>query len=233
VVCDHASRRIPRALGTLGLSNEQMSSHIAWDIGAAGVAGFLADRLRATLVLQNYSRLVIDCNRVPGAEGSIPIRSDNIEIGRNVALGPAETAARVAEIFDPYHDQVSAALDRRQGRRMGSALVAVHSFVPVLAGVSRPWHIGVMYRRDAQLARALLRLLGEDQGLLAGDNEPYALDDTDYTIPRHAERRGLPHVCLELRQDLIADESAQSLWAKRLALLLERAARPALAGCAP
>ena len=223
VVCDHASRRIPRALGDLGLSQEQLSTHIAWDIGAAAVAGLLAEALDASLVLQNYSRLVIDCNRPLGAADSIPVVSDKISIEPNAHLNAAARAARVSEIFDPYHERISAMLDRLQK----PMLISVHSFVPVLGGVSRPWHIGVMYRRDVRLARVLLRLLSENEDLHIGDNAPYALDDTDYTIPRHGECRGLPHVALELRQDLIADQPGQVLWATRLAALLVRAAAQA------
>jgi len=223
VVCDHASRRIPRALGSLGLTEAQLSSHIGWDIGAAAVAGLLASALDASLAMQNYSRLVIDCNRAPGTAGSIPLLSDSVRIARNAGLDAAETQARVSEIFDRYHDAVGAILDRRQARQRDTVLVSVHSFTPRLDGTSRPWQIGVMYRHDARLAHALLPLLRQEYPQV-GDNEPYALDDTDYTIPWHGERRGLPHVALELRQDLIADRPAQLHWSRRLAALLALAA---------
>ncbi len=225
LACDHASRQIPRTLGTLGLSETELSSHIAWDIGAAGVARLLAERLDATLIMQNYSRLVIDCNRPPAASDSIPSRTEWGQISGNEHLSPAEIVARTGEIFTPYHDELRTILDQRQRDRRQTLLVAVHSFTPTYRGESRPWHIGVMYRHDARLAAALLKLLRKDERLQVGDNEPYAIDDdSDYTLPLHGESRGIAHVGLEIRQDLIADEAGQKTWAGRLASLLKQAA---------
>ncbi|MDR3417034.1 MAG: N-formylglutamate amidohydrolase [Nevskia sp.] len=225
LACDHASSRIPRSLGTLGLSDRELSSHVAWDIGTAGVARLLAERLDATLVMQNYSRLVIDCNRPLASAESIPSRSEWVQIAANEHLAPAEVAARTAEIFTPYHEELRTILDRRLRDRRPTVLVSVHSFTPTYRGVSRPWHIGLMYRHDARLGAALLKLLRRDERLQVGDNEPYAIaDDSDYTIPTHGESRHIAHVGLEIRQDLIADEAGQKTWAGRLASLLKQAA---------
>jgi predicted N-formylglutamate amidohydrolase len=221
LVCDHASRMIPRSLGSLGLDAAQLGSHIAWDIGAAGVAQRLSAALDATLLLQGYSRLVIDCNRPPGSATSIPTQSEYVRIAANEALAPEAVAARLKEIFAPYHSAIRATLDQRRDAGRRTLLVALHSFTPVYLARARPWKIGLMYRRDARLGRALLDLLREDPDLHAGENEPYAIsDDTDYTLPAHGEARGLAHVGIEIRQDLIADAPGQQEWADRLARLL-------------
>jgi predicted N-formylglutamate amidohydrolase len=226
LVCDHASRSIPRSLGSLGLDDAQLSSHIAWDIGAAGVARRLSALLDATVVLQNYSRLVIDCNRPPGSTSSIPTQSEYARITGNEGLSAADANARVSAIFAPYHDGLSAVLDQRRNAGRHTLLVAVHSFTPVYLGKARPWKLGLMSRHDRRLALALLELLRRDADLQAGDNEPYAIsDNTDYTIPVHGEARRLAHVGIELRQDLVADEAGQQNWAARLAPLLVQAAK--------
>lgn len=225
LACDHASNRIPRSLGSLGLSAAQLASHAAWDIGAAGVARRLAELLNATVALQNYSRLVIDCNRPPGSASSIAVRSEYLQIAANEGLTPGAVAERVNAIFRPYHDGLSAVLDRRGRAGRQTLLVAMHSFTPVYHGQPRPWHVGLMFRRDRRLGQALLELLRREPELQVGDQEPYAItDDTDYTIPVHAEARQLAHVGIEIRQDLIADQGGQQAWAARLAPLLTRAA---------
>ena len=230
LACDHAGRDIPHALNSLGLSETELASHIAWDIGAAGVARRLAERLDASLVLQPYSRLVIDCNRPPDSAESIALRSEWTHIGNNDNLGAEQVAARQREIFEPYHAALRGILDARQRQRRHTILVSVHSFTPAYRGAERPWHIGVMYHRDARLASVLLKLLRRDERLVVGDNQPYSIsDDTDYTIPVHGEARGIPHVALEIRQDLIGDEAGQANWAGRLARLLKQAAEQLVA----
>lgn len=221
LTADHAGAIIPRRLGTLGLSGAELSRHIAWDIGIAGVTERLSTLLDAAAVLQAYSRLVVDCNRAPGRESSIPRVSDSTTIPGNHFLSPAEFAARYEEIFAPYHDCIATLLDRRARAGRRSILIAMHSFTPVFGGVERPMHVGVLYNRDTRLAHHLLALLRAEADLVVADNEPYRVsDETDYTIPTHGERRGLPHVEIEIRQDLIADEAGQAVWAERLARLL-------------
>lgn len=225
LVCDHAGCELPRALGSLGLSTTQLASHVAWDIGAAGVARQLAQRLDATLLLQTYSRLVIDCNRPPAAADSIAIRSEWTRIAGNEDLPPAAAEARRREVFQPYHEALRSILDVRQRLRRRSILVAIHSFTPSYLGTARPWHIGLMYRGDARLAAPLLQQLRRDGRLQVGDNQPYAIDDgSDYTLPVHGEARGIPHLGIELRQDLVGDAAGQASWAGRLAVLLRQAA---------
>ena len=224
LTCDHAGRSIPRRLDRLGLPEHETRRHIAWDIGIGAVGTQLSRLLDAAVVLQTYSRLVIDCNRDPKVASSIPEISETTEIPGNLNLTDAARTARIAAIFRPYHDTIAAALDRRAAARRASVLVALHSFTPVFRGVARPWHAAVLYNRDARLARSLFELLNAETGLVVGDNEPYAVSDlTDYTVPVHAERRGLPYVEIEIRQDQITEAAGQMAWADRLARLLPAA----------
>ena len=224
LTCDHAGRKIPRRLGWLGLPEHETRRHIAWDIGIGAVGRRLSRLLDAAVVLQTYSRLVIDCNRDPKVPSSIPEISETTEILGNRGLTKAARTARIDTIFRPYHAGIAAALDRRAAEGRATVLVALHSFTPVFKGVARPWHAAVLYNRDARLARSLFELLRAEDGLIVGDNEPYRVTDlTDYTVPVHGERRGLPHVEIEIRQDQITDPAGQAAWAERLARLLPAA----------
>src|SRR6478752_5413481 len=174
--------------------------------------------LGAHLVAQRYSRLVIDCNRPPGAPSSIPVISEATSIPGNEGLAPDAAEARRKAIFDPYHTRIREIIDARLRDGMPTVLVALHSFTLVYAGVARPWHIGALYHRDTRLPPLLLKLLRGEAELVVGDNEPYAVsDETDYTIPVHGEARGLMNSGIEIRQDLIADQAGQRQWADRLA----------------
>jgi predicted N-formylglutamate amidohydrolase len=224
ITCDHAGKGLPRALGDLGLSESELSRHIAWDVGAAGVARALGRRLGAFAALQTYSRLAIDCNRRPGVPTSIVEISETTIVPGNQGLAPAEAARRERDIFKPYHVAIANELARRAEAKQPTVLIAVHSFTPTFKGVVRPWHVGVLYNRDARLAHALLELLREDAELVVGDNEPYAVGDlTDYGVVEYGERAGNLHVELELRQDLLAEAAAQTAWAERLSQLLPEA----------
>jgi predicted N-formylglutamate amidohydrolase len=225
LVCDHAGRRIPRKLQNLGLSETDLARHIGWDIGIAGVGRILADRLDAALVMQPYSRLVIDCNRPPGTPTSIAPMSEATQIPDNENISALDAALRLREIFTPYHAAIEKHLEARAKAKRQTILISLHSFTPVYKGVARVWHAGVLYNRYDPLAASLLALLRASGESAFGDNEPYSVtDDTDYTIPVHGEKRGLPHVAIELRQDLIAGEAGQLEWAELLAVLLPKAA---------
>jgi predicted N-formylglutamate amidohydrolase len=224
IVVDHAGRRIPERLGDLGLPAAELLRHIAWDIGALGVARRMAATLDAPLVAQNYSRLVIDCNRDPKVTTSIPLVGESIGIPGNIGLSAVEIAARRAEIFDPYHDRVCSLLDERRAAGRTTILVAQHSMTDLFKGVRREMHAAVLYNRDRRFAGLVLDALRGEPGLVIGDNQPYFVsDETDYTIPRHGEARGLPHVEIEIRQDLITDEAGQDEWAKRICRALQAA----------
>ena len=156
LICDHAGKRIPRALGDLGVAVGERERHIAWDIGAAGVASRLSELLDAFFIRQTYSRLVIDCNRPLDVAGSIVTRSELTDIPGNVDIDDASRLLRAREIFHPYHDRIVAELNRRFEAKLPAILVSVHSFTPVYLGKSRPWHIGMLYGRDARIAKILL-----------------------------------------------------------------------------
>jgi predicted N-formylglutamate amidohydrolase len=221
LIADHAGQRIPARLGDLGLAQVDLDRHIGWDIGIAGLAERLSEKLDAFAILQTYSRLVIDCNRPLAAPGSIVAVSDGTPIPGNEGLHEDAKTARALEIFAPYHARITQELDRRSERPPAPVLVSLHSFTPVFAGFVRPWHAGVLYHRDARLAHALRDALRAQPGLVVGDNEPYAVSDTsDFAVPVHGEQRGLLHVELEIRQDLIADAAGQEQWAERLARIL-------------
>jgi len=226
IVADHAGARIPRRLANLGLPDSELLRHIAWDIGALCVARRVAQTLDAPLLAQNYSRLVIDCNRDPKVATSIPRISELREIPGNIGLSPGEIIARRAEIFEPYHQRIRELLDGRQaiGRRV--ILVAQHTMTDVYKGERRPMHAAVLYNRDRRFAGVVLELLRRERHLIIADNEPYFVsDETDYTIPHHAEARSLLHVEIEIRQDLVNDETGQVEWAARIASALRDAQR--------
>jgi predicted N-formylglutamate amidohydrolase len=224
IVVDHASRRIPRRLRDLGLPPEELERHIAWDIGALGVGRQVAAALDAPLVAQNYSRLVIDCNRDPAVASSIPMVGESIDIPGNIGIDALEITARRVEIFEPYHRHIRSLLDERLAAGRTTILVAQHSMTNIFKGVHREMHAAVLYNRDRSFAGMVLDGLRRETELIIGDNEPYFVsDETDYTIPRHGEARGLPHVEIEIRQDLLQDEAGQAAWAARLTRVLRQA----------
>jgi predicted N-formylglutamate amidohydrolase len=218
LTCDHYGRSIPISLGDLGLPASELTRHIAWDIGIAGVAEALSKQLDAHLIAQRYSRLVIDCNRPPQAASSIPRISESTVIPANEGLAREAAETRRKLIFDPYHRRIADIIEARLRDCIPTLLVSLHSFTPVYAGIARPWHIGTLYHRDTRLAPLLLKLLRGEGDLVVGDNEPYVVsDDTDYTIPVHGEALGLMNTGIEIRQDLITDPAGQQSWADRLA----------------
>jgi predicted N-formylglutamate amidohydrolase len=217
---DHFGRAIPRVLGDLGLPESELTRHIAWDIGIAGVARALSERLGAHLIAQAYSRLVIDCNRPPAAPSSIPRISEATIIPGNEGLTREATEARRREVFDPYHRRIAEVIERRLSCGIPTVLVSLHSFTPVYAGIRRPWHVGTLYQSDTRLPPLLLKALRAAGDLVVGDNEPYAVsNETDYTIPVHGEARGLMNTGIEIRQDLISDRAGEIQWAERLAAI--------------
>ena len=226
IVADHAGARIPRRLANLGLPDSELKRHIAWDIGALSVARGVAQAIDAPLLAQNYSRLVIDCNRDPNVATSIPRISELREIPGNIGLTAAQIATRRVEIFDPYHRRIRELLNARAvlGRR--AILVAQHTMTDVYKGDRRRMHAAVLYNRDRRFAGVVLKMLRREPHLIIADNEPYFVsDETDYTIPQHAEARSLLHVEIEIRQDLVNDEAGQTEWAARIARVLQDAER--------
>jgi predicted N-formylglutamate amidohydrolase len=224
--CEHAGRLIPAVLGDLGVPLADMDRHIAYDVGAEPVARKLAALLDAPLVLQRYSRLVIDCNRPFGAPDLTPPVSDGTPIPVNADLTEADKRIRFDAIHAPFHDTLSAHFDERAATGKPTIFVTVHSFTPrLVGGPDRPWHLTALSNRDPSFSLLLLSVFAaQNPGIVTSHNEPYIVDDShDYTIPVHGERRGLPHTLLEIRNDLLGDDAGQTRWASLIAAALSEA----------
>lgn len=221
LVCEHAGKVIPQALGDMGLSAEDLSRHIAWDIGAEAVARRLSKALDAPLLLQRYSRLAYDCNRPPESPDAMPVMSETTRVPGNEKLTAGDRLARIGEIYRPFHDKVARLLDERSARGMTSLFITLHSFTPIYKGVRRNLDLGILHDRDARLADDLLAVFGRARDIVVRRNEPYGPEDgVCHTLNLHAEPRGLPYAMLEIRNDLIAQSAGQEQWAKRLAEVL-------------
>jgi len=226
LICEHASRHLPDRYGTLGLNPEQLESHIAWDPGALGVARGLSRLLDAPLIHATVSRLVLDLNRAPSDPDSIWTLSERTAIPGNQNLDPAERACRVREVYDAFHGTVDRFIGARVTAGQTRSVVTIHSFTPVYRDVPRPWHIGLIHDRDGRFARSVEAGLSRDPTLVVGMNQPYSpADRVFHTLERHAERRGLAPLMIEIRNDLIRTEDGQASWAHRLAPLLREGAR--------
>jgi len=226
LICEHASNRLPSRYGTLGLAPSDLESHIAWDPGALGVAQELSRLLDAPLIHASVSRLVLDLNREPSAPDSICTLSERTTIPGNLDLDETERAIRVREVYDAFHGAVDAFAEARIAAGQLSAVVSVHSFTPVYRDVPRPWQIGLIFDRDERYARSVAAGLAKDPSLIVGMNEPYSpADRVFHTLDRHAVRRGLLPLMIEIRNDLIRTQDGQASWARRLAPLLREGAR--------
>ncbi|CAM3096427.1 Predicted N-formylglutamate amidohydrolase [Paracoccus aminovorans] len=220
ITCDHATNRVPDWVGggSLGIAPADMARHIAYDVGAAGLAVRLAERLGAPAILSDFSRLVIDPNRGEDDPTLLMRLYDGTVIPANRHAGPAERERRLDRLYRPYHAAYAALAAARPDR----AICAIHSFTRQLRGrPRRPWAVGVLYsHHDERLGPPLIREC-RAQGWITGDNEPYAGHLDGDSIDRHALAHGRPNVLIEVRNDLIADAEGQALWAERLAGVLD------------
>lgn len=223
LVGDHAGNAIPSRLGNLGLGAGDRTRHIAWDIGVRALGARMAGILNATFVHQHFSRLVIDCNRDPRSADAVLPLSDASPVPGNLGIDDEERENRRLTIHEPYHERIAAEVAARQRTARGGPLVvALHSFAPVLAAERRPWHIGVLHDAgDTRPSQAMLACLRRGGDLTVGDNQPYRMDSSDYTILRHARANALPYLELEFRQDLLVDTGGADNWAHRCAGWLE------------
>lgn len=216
VVCDHASNRIPAALHNLGLDELALTRHIACDIGAGEVARQLARRLDAPAVLAEYSRLVVDCNRSLDDPTAFLAVSDGEVVPGNRGLTAEAKAGRARQFYEPYHAAIRRHLEGFDGRGIVPAFIAVHTFTPILQDVERPWEVGILWDTDPRIPVPLMTALRE-LGASVGDNEPYSgRAPSDYTVDHHAEAAGLPHVSIEIRQDLVEEPAGATRWAALL-----------------
>lgn len=224
IVCDHASNAVPDWVNPLGLPPEDMTRHIAWDVGARAVTLLLANSLKAPAVLSTWSRLVIDPNRGEQDPTLVMKLYDGSIIPGNRKVEAEETERRIERLHRPYHVAIDNALDAQIARDRAPALVSIHSFTPQLRNRSpRPWHIGVLWDQDDRLVRPLLNRLALEEGIVTGDNEPYSGRLAGDCMWQHGTSRDIPHVLIEIRNDLIADAEGQYAWAARLAPLIEGA----------
>ena len=229
LLCEHASNHVPAEYRALGLSDSDTERHIAWDIGALGLARQLSALLDAPLAYATYSRLLLDLNRDVSAADSIVEYSEDTAIPGNVGLPSPERRLRQLALYDPFHREVDALISERLADGLHTAVVSVHSFTPRYNGVARPWHVGVISQDDRSLAEIMLASLRFEAGLVVGDNEPYGPQDgVFHSVGRHGQSRGLPCAMIEVRNDLLPDEVGQRAWAERLQRALRLALQPTL-----
>ena len=206
LVCDHASNRFPKSLGTMGLDYLDRLSHITVDIGSRATTESLARQLNTTAILCQYSRLIVDCNLNISDNSAYPDKSDGVDIPGNQNLNDNEKEMRESEIYWPYHNAIDTQISRLKRQKVSPIIISIHSFTPVFNGNKREWEVGVLWDKDPTTARIFINKLTE-AGFLVGDNKPYSgKDPEDFTLDYHAETIGLPHVGIEIRQDLINND---------------------------
>ncbi len=221
LLCDHASNRVLAEYGDLGLAPGQFARHIAYDIGARDLTLGLAARLGAPAVLSCFSRLLIDPNRGLDDPTLIMRISDGAAVPGNRDVDEAERQRRIARFHAPYHGAVDAAIRAVQARGQVPLIVSLHSFTPVWRGWPRPWHVGILWDRDEEIASAMIRGFAAQGDLVVGDNEPYHGALEGDTLNTHGTRPGLPHALIEVRQDLIAAKTGVDEWVERVARVIE------------
>ncbi len=218
VVCDHASNRIPKVLGDLGLSKADREKHIAWDPGTEHIGRYLSEKLDAPAFFATYSRIVVDVNRGAGSSECMREVYDHVPVPGNTGLSRAAKKQRLDEIFWPYHKNLGALLQRFRKKKKIPAIVSIHSFTPEMDGYKRPWHIGVLWNKEDDIAMRLVdNLRAQNPGMIVGENEPYSLKAVNLsknTIGTHAESAGLPYVIVEFRQDLVKTKRDAVKWGR-------------------
>jgi predicted N-formylglutamate amidohydrolase len=224
--CDHASRFIPRSLAQLGLQGDDLTRHIAWDIGAADMTRHISRVLDAPAVLCNYSRLIVDCNRLMHDATLMPSICDGTHVPGNSVLTEADKQARIGAIYVPYHRAIEDSAEEMRRRHGVAAMLSIHSCTDRMNGQFRPWQIGVCWERDDRIAAPVMAALRGRGSIAVGDNQPYGLvTGEDCSLPLHGMRRGWPHLQVEIRQDLIGTAETAREWAD----ILIEALRPVLA----
>ncbi|WP_020591190.1 N-formylglutamate amidohydrolase [Kiloniella laminariae] len=211
-LCDHATAFIPRSLEGLGVEEHHMKRHVAYDIGIKGVTEGLAAHFGSRAILSNFSRLIVDPNRKLESEALIPVVSDGCVVPWNKDLSPADRQARLDTFYWPYQNMITKTIEGMLEKGQVPVILSMHSMTHEMAGVPRPWPIAVLWNQDPRLAQPFMTKV-RDMGILCGDNEPYSgRDGHGYTMAAHADLRGLPNILIEVRQDLIADQSGIAKW---------------------
>src|SRR5262245_6122957 len=216
VICDHASNAVPQLLGNLGLDARLLETHIAWDIGARRVSERIIERTGGTGVFCEVSRLVVDSNRPLRSPTLVPEVSHGFRIPANIGLSREQVGERIEQIYLPYHFAIIESLAEFAARGIQPFLLSVHSCTPELNGISRPWAIGIAHSPDESASRPLLSALQNLGEFKVGDNEPYTVDEDDYSILVHGLSRGLKHTLVEIRQDQVREEAGAIAWGDKL-----------------
>jgi predicted N-formylglutamate amidohydrolase len=222
ILCDHAGNALPREYGTLGLPASQFDRHIAYDIGVAPIVAALSARLDAPAILTRYSRLLIDPNRGREDPTQIMRLSDGAVIPGNRKLDTAEREKRTRLYYEPYHQAISAVIDQCLATGVAPMLLSIHSFTESWKEFSRPWHVGILWEKDARLAKPLLDAFFAEGDLIVGENEPYAGQLEGDCLWQHGAQRGLANAIVEIRQDLIRDAAGQTAWSERLCRIMDK-----------
>jgi predicted N-formylglutamate amidohydrolase len=217
LVCDHASNRIPHELQQLGMSDELLATHIGWDIGAAQVSKALGEAFQVPVVHASNSRLVVDCNRRLDDPSAFPEVSDGVVVPGNQEISDEQRYRRAEQFYWPYHHAIRDQVSKLEGLAAAPAIIAIHSFTPELSGEARPWHIGALWDKDSRIAKPFMDNLNMHDGVVVGDNEPYSgRHPADFTLDHHAEAEGLPHLGIEVRQELISTAEGVEHWSNIL-----------------
>ena len=222
---DHAGSFFPGRTKQLGLSLADRERHITYDLGIKALLERLFILTGATILMGNYSRLVIDLNRPLSYADSVTLQSDGIPIPGNQDANDQDLWQRQEEIFWPYHRAIEATLKNLLGHGLKPKIMSLHSFCCQLQGFEkRPWHAGVLWNKDDRLAGKLYNFLKQKTKWQIGNNQPYSgQDPCSFTLPFHAEPLDLPHVLLEIRQDMLESTAQVEDWALLLADFINEA----------
>ncbi|MAU40630.1 MAG: N-formylglutamate amidohydrolase [Kordiimonas sp.] len=224
LICDHASNHIPPEYDNLGLEQELLKQHIAYDIGAAELTRNLSQIFDAPALLADFSRLLVDVNRTPDSPTLCPQVSDGIDIPGNQDINNAELQTRLDRFYHPYHDAAGLLVLKKKQQGRVPLVLGIHSYTPIMNDTPRPWHAGMLWDKDPRLAMALIEAL-ENHGYHVGDNEPYSGRELFYTMDRHGAAHGFPQVTVEIRQDEIDHAQGISKWTAIMADVLKEALR--------
>ncbi len=215
LVADHASRHIPEEYDALGIEDPALlRRHVAWDIGIEDVTRRMSEKLEATAIYATFSRLLVDANRYPNDAASMPVMSDGVHVPANENISETDRKERLDRFFHPYHRKLEALVKAKTKTHPLPLVLSMHSFTPVMNDFERPWHVGVLWDRDERLAVPMLEILRKNPTLVVGDNEPYsAREPFGYTMNEHGTKLDIPHVVIEIRQDLIDTHHGAEQWA--------------------
>ncbi len=215
LVCEHASNRVPRELNQLGLSEDQLQSHIAWDPGASDLAQLLSSALDATLIEARFSRLVYDCNRPPEAVSVMPAKTEFCDVPGNQDIGVADRLSRTCDIYLPFHGEFARLIATKRARGIAPVIVTIHSFTPVFNGETRNVEIGYLHGDDKRLAEAMLSVSSKSTRYDIRLNQPYGpTDGVLHSIEKQNDDTDIPYVMIEVRNDLLtSNDNRENIYA--------------------